>query len=153
MVKVKAMLVRLGYEDATGGGEEYSVDLVPIIRHFQERHGLRADGIIGPRTLGWLRVSPQERAVILARTLLRRDFPKPQGDRYVLVNLPEYRLRVMAAGAEIFSSRVIVGQITRQTPLLSSRIASVVLNPPWSVPRSILQKDIVPKLSKSYNFV
>ena len=71
----------------------------------------------------------------------------------MLVNLPEYRLRVMAADAEIFSSRVIVGQLTRQTPLLSSRIASVVLNPPWSVPRSILQKDIVPKISKDPQYL
>ncbi len=150
MSRIKLLLERLG--DLEPGQEPtdelYSYELEPIIRHFQRRHGLQDDGVIGPRTLSWLRVSPQSRAVILARSLLRRDIPIPDGPRYVLVNLPEYRLRVMEAGAEIFSSRVIVGQLTRQTPLLSSRIASVVLNPPWGVPRSILQKDILPKLEK-----
>lgn len=153
MPRVKAMLVRLGELDVTEAGEEYAFELESAIRHFQHRHGLKEDGVLGPRTLGWLRVSPQQRAVILARSLLRRDFPMPPGDRYVLVNLPEYRLRVMEGGTEIFSSRVIVGQLTRQTPLLASRIASVVLNPPWSVPRSILRKDIVPKLVKDPHYL
>jgi murein L,D-transpeptidase YcbB/YkuD len=94
------------------------------------------------------------RAVILARSILRSDLPQNMSSRrYVLVNIPEFRLRVLDKKQEIFSSRVIVGQIKRQTPILSSEISSIVVNPAWHVPASILQKDLVPKLAKDKHFL
>lgn len=54
---------------------------------------------------------------------------------------------------EIFTSRVIVGKTERQTPILSSEISSIVVNPAWHVPTRILQQDLVPKLLKDKNFL
>ncbi len=68
--------------------------------------------------------------------------------RYVLVNIPDYRLSVVESGSEVFTSRVIVGKEQRATPILASEIRSIVLNPAWHVPRSILSKDILPKLGR-----
>ncbi len=68
--------------------------------------------------------------------------------RYVLVNIPDYRLSVVESGNEVFTSRVIVGKEQRATPILASEIRSIVLNPSWHVPRSILSKDILPKLGR-----
>jgi len=132
----------------------YDAQTVQAVEHFQQRHGLDADGVIGRRTLNWLRLPPQVRAVILARSILRSDLPQSMySRRYVLVNIPEFRLRVLDKKQEIFSSRVIVGQIKRQTPILSSEISSIVVNPAWHVPASILQKDLVPKLLKDKDFL
>lgn len=132
----------------------YDEQTVQAIAHFQQRHGLEADGVIGRRTLNWLRLPPKVRAVILARSILRGDLP-PQisSQRHVLVNIPEYRLRVLDGQQEIFSSRVIVGQFKRQTPILSSEISSIVVNPAWHVPTRILQQDLVPKLVKDKHFL
>lgn len=127
---------------------------VQAMQHFQQRHGLDGDGVIGRRTLTWLRLPPKVRAVILARSILRGDLPQQiSSQRHVLVNIPEYRLRVLDGQQEIFSSRVIVGQVKRQTPILSSEISSIVVNPAWHVPARILQQDLVPKLVKDKHFL
>ncbi len=140
--------------DEQMGQPDYDAVTVQAVKHFQQRHGLEADGVIGHRTLKWLRWPPQVRAVILARSILRSDLPQNiSSHRYVLVNIPEFRLRVLDKQQEIFSSRVIVGQTQRQTPILSSEISSVVVNPAWHVPESILQKDLVPKLQKDKHFL
>ena len=132
----------------------YDEQTVLAISHFQQRHGLEADGVIGRRTLNWLRLPPKVRAVILARSILRGDLPlQISSQRHVLVNIPEYRLRVLEGQQEIFSSRVIVGQFKRQTPILSSEISSIVVNPAWHVPTRILQQDLVPKLVKDKHFL
>lgn len=132
----------------------YDEQTVQAIGHFQQRHGLEADGVIGRRTLSWLRLPPKVRAVILARSILRSDLPlQISSQRHILVNIPEYQLRVLDGQQEIFSSRVIVGQIKRQTPILSSEISSIVLNPAWHVPARILQQDLVPKLVKDKHFL
>ncbi len=127
---------------------------IQAVKQFQLRHGLEADGVLGRRTLGWLRLPPQVRAVILARSMLRSDLPQNVASkRYVLVNIPEFRLRVLDKQQEIFTSRVIVGKTERQTPILSSEISSIVVNPAWHVPTRILQQDLVPKLLKDKNFL
>ena len=72
--------------------------------------------MIGRKTAAWLRVTPEQKAVILARALLRQDVGDQLKDRrYVLVNLPEYQLRVLDGEQELMTSRVIVGQLKRQS--------------------------------------
>lgn len=143
------VMQRWGLLTAPFSGEQYSGDLVEAVKHFQTLHGLTADGVIGRRTLAWMRVTPERKAVILARSMLRQDTgSRLAAGRYVLVNLPAYQLRMVEDHQPVLTSRVIVGQLKRQTPILDSQIASVILNPAWHVPTSILQKDIVPKLAK-----
>lgn len=125
------------------------------VKHFQLRHGLDSDGVIGRRTLYWLRMPPYERAVILARSLLRSDIPlsAEQQQTYVLVNIPEYQMRVVDRETVVFRSKVIVGRAQRQTPIMASHISSVILNPAWHVPSTILKKDLIPKLAKDKNLL
>ena len=149
LAEIKPLLEKLKLASSLEPGAHYDEATAAAVELFQRQHGLLPDGVIGPRTIAWLRVSPAEKSVIVARTMLRRDMGvQTVSSRYVLVNIPEYRLRVLDGESEVFSSKVIVGQLKRQTPLLASQIASVVLNPPWNVPSSILKKDIVPKLAK-----
>lgn len=62
-----------------------------------------------------------------------------------MVNIPNYSLNYYKDGAEVLSSRVIVGRPSRKTPLMSSALNNVVVNPPWNVPTSLVRQDIVPK--------
>ncbi|MBP8080340.1 MAG: L,D-transpeptidase family protein, partial [Aeromonas sp.] len=146
--QIRSILNELGdgapnHQDAT-----YDAETEQAIKQFQRRHGLTADGIIGRQTRSWLNTGPQVRASLLLRNLWRRDLVDHLAGRYVLVNIPDYRLSVVESGSEVFTSRVIVGKEQRATPILASEIRSIVLNPAWHVPRSILSKDILPKLGR-----
>ncbi|QUN07368.1 L,D-transpeptidase family protein [Shewanella yunxiaonensis] len=133
---------------------DYSEELAIAVKHFQARHGLKVDAVIGPQTLRWLNVTPQQRATVLAQqfvseTIYRQQLP----DSYILVNVPAYELSLVDAGKSVMQSKVIVGLPYRQTPLLQSRISSIVLNPGWHVPRSLLRKDVLPHIRKDGNYL
>ncbi|MGL4206298.1 MAG: L,D-transpeptidase family protein [Aeromonadaceae bacterium] len=153
--QVKQLLMRLKLSAAPLPSDElYDPETVAAVEAFQRLHGLQPDGVIGPRTLAWMRITPAQKAVILARSLLRSDVgDRLDQGRLVLVNIPEYQLRVLEGQQQIFTSRVIVGKLQRQTPILDSKIASVVLNPAWHVPTTILKQDIVPKLARDPHYL
>ena len=90
MAEIKPLLQQLKLAETLESGARYDDATVAAVELFQRQHGLLPDGIIGPRTLAWLKVSPAEKAVIVARSLLRRDMgAQTVTTRYVLVNIPE----------------------------------------------------------------
>jgi L,D-transpeptidase YcbB len=128
--------------------ELYDEALHTAVRAFQEQSGLVVDGIVGPATIQALNAA---RDVTIADLLINMERwrwlpPDMGGDHYVLVNIPEYRLRVMSSGESVFDTRVIVGTVTRQTPSFSHEIQYIEVNPYWNVPRSIAGKDLLPEL-------
>lgn len=132
----------------------YSADLALSVRHFQRRHGLDADGVIGPATLKWLNVNPQRRAKLLTVNMDKKmDYMANLGPRYLLVNIPAYELLLSDHGEIALRSRVIVGKPQKPTPILSSEIKSMVINPSWRVPRSILEDDLLPKVKLNGDFI
>ncbi|MGL5302293.1 MAG: L,D-transpeptidase family protein [Aeromonas sp.] len=152
--QLRTMLNQLGDASELNGDQIYDPQTVDAVKAFQRRHGLNADGVIGRQTRTWLNTGPQARASILLRNLWRRDLvDQLAASQYVLVNIPDFRLSVVKDGSEVFTSRVIVGKDKRETPILDSEIRSVVLNPTWTVPRSILEKDILPKLSRGSSYL
>ena len=123
----------------------YTPELVEAVKRFQRWHGLSDDGVIGVRTREWLNVSPQTRATLLALNIQRLRILPGRVDNGIMVNIPNYSLNYYKNGAEVLSSRVIVGRPSRKTPLMSSALNNVVVNPPWNVPTSLVRQDIVPK--------
>lgn len=135
-----------------------SYDYTPIIadavRHFQRRHGLKVDAVIGPQTLYWLNVTPLQRAKLLVKgyveeTSLRYNLPA----QYVLVNVPAYDLQFVDNNQLVLRSKVVVGLPYRQTPLLQSEITSVVLNPAWHVPRNIVRRNLLPHIRQDSSYL
>lgn len=115
------------------------------VRAFQRRHGLGADGIVGPATLAALNVSAVERARQIRLNLERwRWLPAELGRRHVLVNAANFELDLIEDGEEVFSSRVVIGKPFRRTPVFSDRITYVVLSPYWHVPHSLAIQDQIP---------
>lgn len=122
----------------------YDDALVSAIKAFQTQHGLQADGVIGKQTLYWLNQSPYSRAQLLAKNTLRQQiFTRTLPASYLMINIPAFELQLVEAGKVTLNSKVIVGKASRPTPLLSSHISSVVLNPQWRVPRTIVRRDIL----------
>ncbi|MBJ6137106.1 L,D-transpeptidase family protein [Marinobacter litoralis] len=136
--------------DSTGEPPEsqlYSGNLIDAIPAFQARHGLEPDGLIGRKTLEVLNTMPIERIRQIDANLERwRWLPDSLGDTYVLVNIAGYDMVLVENGEEVMHQRVIVGDPFRQTPVFSDRIRYLVFNPTWTVPRTLMIKDQLPKL-------
>ncbi|WP_445396527.1 L,D-transpeptidase family protein [Zobellella sp. An-6] len=148
------LLGDLSAAEVVGGDPAYyDPGLEQGVRRFQLRHGLQVDGVIGPHTYAWLDVPPLTRAQLLMRSMLRTLIGDTLPSAYLLVNIPEYRLRLYQDQAMVLESDVIVGKGSRKTPILASEITNVVVNPPWHVPRSILARDILPRLSLDPGYI
>lgn len=126
--------------------EAYDRTLVEAVKRFQAWQGLHADGVIGKSTRDWLNVTPAQRAGLLALNIQRLRLLPSTLSTGIMVNIPEYSLVYYLNGNEVLSSRVIVGRPDRKTPMMSSALNNVVVNPPWNVPPTLARKDILPKL-------
>lgn len=71
----------------------------------------------------------------------------------IFVNIPSYELNYYRDGQVVLSSRVIVGQSSRKTPVMSSRLSNVVVNPPWNAPTRLINEDIIPKVRKDPSYI
>ncbi|AFI90089.1 YcbB [Pectobacterium parmentieri] len=133
--------------------DRYSGELVEAVKRFQHWQGLEGDGVIGKRTRDWLNVSPQMRATLLALNIQRLRLVPDNVHTGIMVNIPNYSLIYYQDGAERLSSRVIVGQPKRKTPLMSSSLYNVVVNPPWNVPTTLTRQDIIPKVVRDPGYL
>ncbi|WP_222183863.1 L,D-transpeptidase family protein [Geminicoccus harenae] len=124
-------------------------DLLGPVRAFQARYGLDPDGVVGERTLRALNASVADRVDQIRVNMERRRWlPRELGRRYVFVNLADFTLKVVADERTVHASRVVVGAPFTATPAMSHRISHLVLNPYWSVPRSIMVREMLPELQR-----
>lgn len=124
------------------------------IKRFQSRHGLAADGVIGPSTVMALNIPKNVRKEQIIANLERwRWFPKNMGEHYIIINIPDYRLYTVFKNDTTRTHNVIVGTSKRKTPILSSKLSYAVFNPTWTVPPTILKEDIIPATTKNRNYL
>ncbi len=112
-----------------------------------------ADAQPAPATPGRRRTAALATAVstaeadLIANMERWRWLPRTLGDKHVIVNIPDYRVRVVAQGETVHEARVIVGKPDSQTPVFSDRMQFLVVNPSWFVPPSIMKKEFLPRLA------
>lgn len=123
----------------------YNQELVDAVKKFQLQYGLEADGVVGKGTRVWLNMQPRQKAGLMALNIQRLRIIPASGGTGILVNIPGYTLDFYLNDEVILDSKVIVGRADRKTPIMSSALNNVVINPPWSVPTSMARKDIAPK--------
>jgi L,D-transpeptidase YcbB len=124
------------------------------VRHFQRLHGLADDGVVGPRTLRELNVPIAQRIRQVELNMERwRWLPSDFGERYGVINIPEFHFRVIDNEREIVSMRVVVGKEYQRTPIFSSKIAQVIFSPYWNVPDSIAENELWPKAARDRGFL
>ncbi|MBF9023077.1 L,D-transpeptidase family protein [Rhodobacterales bacterium FZCC0069] len=125
--------------------------LVGAVMRFQADNGLTQDGIVGANTLAAINVDAETRLkdVILAMERQRwMNFDR--GARHVLVNIPDFHATVVDQDVVTFSTRSVVGHPDprRHTPEFSDVMEYMVINPSWTVPRSITTREYLPQLQE-----
>jgi L,D-transpeptidase YcbB len=121
--------------------------LVAAIKAFQRRHGLSADGAIGPETLATLNIPVEERIQQLRVNLERgRWVLHNLATTFLVVNVAGYHAYYVKDGQMLWQGRAQVGRPYRQTPSFKSEMTYLVFNPTWTVPPTILAQDYLPSL-------
>ncbi len=131
----------------------FDTTLAEGVKAFQARHGLFVDGVVGPRTLRALNVPVAARLRTQKINLERLQAFKPWGPSYVLVNVPGFEAQLIRGHEPILTTRVIVGQPDWPTPQLDGMISRVVVNPYWNVPKSILRREIIPRMQRDPGYL
>jgi L,D-transpeptidase YcbB len=122
--------------------------------HFQKRHGLIASGKINRETINEMNVSVDKRLSQLGRNKIRiLNATSGLEDKHVIVNIPSAELFAIKDGNVNLLSKVIVGKIDRQTPLINSDIYEFNFYPYWHVPKSIVKKDIIKAVLADFNYL
>jgi len=132
----------------------YGESLEAGVRHFQRRHGLDADGIIGPSTARALNVSVEDRVRQLKVNLERTRWVFDDiSDHFILVNIAGFAAYVVRDGEVVWQTRVQVGKPFHKTPVFRDEMKYVVFNPTWTVPYSIATRDILPNVQTDPGYI
>ncbi|WP_428820093.1 L,D-transpeptidase family protein [Microbulbifer sp. MCCC 1A16149] len=132
--------------DDSGNPERFDAGLQLAVESYQHRHGMVVTGVADKATLRELERPPKELARLLELNAKRWDqLPDNPGQRYILVNVPDFRLQLIDRQRIVLSMKTVVGKSTKRTPEMTTKVVSVVFNPTWTVPRSILLTDLLPK--------
>ena len=124
------------------------------LRRFQTRHGLPVDGTTGRYTYAAMNVPADVRLTQLQTNLVRlKTMSGSLGERFVMVNIPAAQIEAVEGGRVVLRHTAIVGKIDRQTPILSSKINEIIINPYWNAPESIVRRDIIPIVRKDPDYL
>lgn len=141
-------------EPTAGDNEIYDSYVEAAVRRFQARHGLGVDGIVRGPTLKALNMPAQVRLAQLKTNLVRlRSFSGNLGSRVVVCNIPAAQIEAIQDGVAVSRHTAVAGKPDRASPDINSRIIEINFNPYWTVPVSIVRKDLIPKMQAEPDYL
>lgn len=150
MAFLQAFINRMKEEGIIIPTDVDSIKLTTVIKKYQASNGLVSNGKIGYSMVQKLNLTDRQKFTIIAITLDKyKLLPERMPDKYIWVNLPSYYLKVWSADTIVFMSKIICGKPATPTPFITSAINNLVLYPTWTVPNSIIKKDMLPALKKN----
>ena len=136
---------------AAADGTTYDKTLAEAVKKFQQQHDLAATGTLGAATLDALngRAQPDHVTDIIIANMERwRWMPHRFPDTYVIVNLPDFTLRVIHDGKQVWTTRIVIGKPEMPTPIMTADMKYITVNPTWNVPPSIVHHEYLPALAQ-----
>ena len=154
VLELRRRLIASGdLRQASGDPAAFDSYVQAAVKRFQERHGIPGDGVVGATTLKALNVPAHVRLAQLTSNLERIKTQGMPSERYIMVNVPGAQIEVVENGRVVSRHTAVVGKVDRQTPLLTSKIHEINFNPYWTVPASIIKKDLIPKMQKEPDYL
>ncbi|MBM3654891.1 MAG: murein L,D-transpeptidase [Alphaproteobacteria bacterium] len=138
----------------TGASPVFDSYVEAAVRRFQARHGITATGIVNQQTIQAMNVPAETRLQQLETNLVRlRSFSRDLGARYVTANIPAATVETVENGEVVTHHVAGVGKIDRQSPVMQTKAIQVNFNPFWTVPASVIRKDLIPKMQADPNYL
>ena len=154
IAQIKQRLQLLGDLPEGDTTNVYDSATVTAVKSFQNRFGLKADGIAGIPFMKELNYPIEDRIKQILINLERDRWMAPENDsNYIMVNIPEYKLHVYDSGKLQFDMNVIVGKEGTGTVIFTGDLKYIVFSPYWNVPVSIVKKEIVPGMARNKNYI
>jgi murein L,D-transpeptidase YcbB/YkuD len=147
--RVPALRERLGL---SGDGAIYDKTLADAVKAFQQQHDLKPTGTLTPATVDALnghgagRSADRIADILIANMERWRWMPHDLGKTYVIVNLPDFTLRVIRDGKLDWTTKIVDGKPATPTPIMSAEMKTITVNPTWNVPPSIVANEYLPLL-------
>jgi len=128
----------------------YDAKLAEAVKKFQRANELPATGNLDSKTIKELNGPPRDKQIdaVISNMERWRWYPRDLGKAYVVVNLPDFTLRVVHNDAQVWSTRIVIGKTDMPTPLLSETMKYITINPTWNVPPSIVYNEYMPALQR-----
>lgn len=146
-------LFETGYIDSLNTQTD-SVQLAVILKRYQKNNKLTVDGKIGGQTVRMLNLSDAEKFNRIAITMDRyKMLPDSLPQKYIWVNIPSYHLRLISNDTLILMSKVVVGKPITRTPVLTSSVSEIITYPQWTIPESIIEKEILPGMKRDTGYL
>jgi murein L,D-transpeptidase YcbB/YkuD len=137
-----------------GINDVYDTYVQAAVRRFQARHGLGTDGVVREQTLKSLNVPAEARLNQLRTNVVRlRAFSGTLGPRFVMANIPAAWIEAVENGVAVSRHTAVAGKVDRPSPDIQSRIVEINFNPYWTVPVSIVRKDLIPKMQAEPDYL
>jgi len=152
--RVPTLRTRLGIENPSD--DHFDQTVAAAFRKFQNNAGLDDTGVLNNQTVKALNSPKRDRQIETVELnmerwrWLPRNLGEPKlNNAYVILNIPDYTLKVMQGGKQVWTTRVVTGKPgIHATPLLSETMKFITVNPTWNVPPSIIQNEYLPALAQ-----
>ena len=150
VAQVQKRLSELGFKFTSGD----SSSLKEALRKYQKQNGILVTGRVGEKTVASLNKNDWEKYKRIAINLDRyKSLPDTLPQKYIWVNLPGFYMQLWDSDTISFQSKVVVGKPLTRTPVLNSKITDMVTYPQWTIPTSIIEKEVLPGLKKDTNYL
>lgn len=153
VVVLRDRLIAMGYLDRSAS-QTYDAEIQAAVQKFQTDHGLTADGVAGASTMAEINTPAEDRlkSVIVAMER-ERWLGEERGKRHILVNLTDFQSKIIDDDRITFQTRSVIGAVdpAKRTPEFSDMMSYLEINPDWTVPNGIIQRDYLPALQRNRN--
>jgi murein L,D-transpeptidase YcbB/YkuD len=150
----KRLMLSGDLDASTGVSDIYDSYVEAGMRRFQARHGVSPDGIVRPPTLKALNVPATVRLAQLRTNLVRlRSLSGHLGYRFVVCNIPAAQIEAIGNGVAVSRHTAVVGKPDRPSPDINSKVIEINFNPYWTVPLSIVRRDLIPKMQAEPDYL
>jgi murein L,D-transpeptidase YcbB/YkuD len=155
VVALRRRLTTAGDLDASAGDSPTFDSYVDAaVKHFQARHGLNQTGVVDKDTFTALNVPADVRLRQLEINIVRlKAYSGNLGERYVMANIPAAAVETVENGVVATRHIAGVGRIDRQSPVMMTKATEINFNPYWTVPVSIIRKDLIPKMQANPTYL
>ena len=141
-------------DPVAGAGPVFDSFVEAAVKRFQARHGLGQSGVVNEATLTELNVPAAARLQQLETNVVRlKAYSGDLGARFVIVNIPAASVETVENGVVYSHHAAGVGKIDRQSPIMQTHATEINFNPFWTVPPSLIKKDLIPKMKADPNYL